>query len=147
MEVFCDSNVILYHLADKSSSATNLIKRIEKGATVGYINDIVISEVTYGYIRAKTKLKPFELKRKIKSVKLSLTPLKDIFSIFKVLPCKIGTLALEIIEQYKLLPNDALIAATCKYYSIKKIATFDDDFRRVDFLEVIDLKDGGKEKL
>ncbi len=37
-----------------------------------------------------------------------------------------------------LLPNDALIAATCKYYGIKKIATFDEDFKRVDFLEVVD---------
>ncbi|WP_230972195.1 PIN domain-containing protein [Archaeoglobus neptunius] len=43
-----------------------------------------------------------------------------------------------IIEKYKLLPNDALIAATCKHYGIKKIATFDEDFKRVDFLEVIE---------
>ncbi len=50
----------------------------------------------------------------------------------------------EIAEEYGLLPNDALIAATCKYYGIKKIATFDDDFKRVDFLEVIDLKGGKK---
>ena len=50
------------------------------------------------------------------------------------------------LEQYNLLPNDALIAATCKYYGIKKIATFDEDFKRVDFLEVIDLKEKGKEK-
>ena len=30
-----------------------------------------------------------------------------------------------------------LIAATCKYYDIRKIATFDSDFDKVDFLEVI----------
>lgn len=35
-----------------------------------------------------------------------------------------------IMEKYKLLPNDALIVATCKHYGIKKIATFDEDFRR-----------------
>ncbi len=44
----------------------------------------------------------------------------------------------DIVEKYKLLPNDALIAATCKYYDIKKIATFDEDFKRVDFLEVVE---------
>ena len=38
---------------------------------------------------------------------------------------------------YKLLPNDALIAATCKHHGIRKIATFDPDFKRVDFLEII----------
>jgi len=42
-------------------------------------------------------------------------------------------------KKYGLLPNDALIAATCKHYGIKKIATFDQDFERVDFLEVIAL--------
>jgi hypothetical protein len=44
-----------------------------------------------------------------------------------------------IAERYKLLPNDALIAATCKHYGIRKIATFDEDFKRVDFLEVIEV--------
>ncbi|MCS7131103.1 MAG: PIN domain-containing protein [Archaeoglobaceae archaeon] len=29
-------------------------------------------------------------------------------------------------ERYKLLPNDALIAATCKHYGIKKIAKLDE---------------------
>ena len=44
---------------------------------------------------------------------------------------------IEILENYNLLPNDALIAATCKHHGIKKIATFDEDFKRVDFLEVV----------
>ena len=43
----------------------------------------------------------------------------------------------EIINTYGLLPNDALIAATCKYYGISKIATFDEDFEKVDFLEIV----------
>jgi len=38
---------------------------------------------------------------------------------------------------YKLLPDDALIVATCKHHGIRKIATFDPDFKRVDFLEII----------
>ena len=44
-----------------------------------------------------------------------------------------------VTEEYRLLPNDALIAATCKYYGIRKIATFDEDFERVDFLEVVEI--------
>ncbi|AKG92353.1 putative nucleic acid-binding protein, contains PIN domain [Geoglobus ahangari] len=47
--------------------------------------------------------------------------------------------SVEIGFNYGLLPNDALIAAACKHYGIKKIATFDDDFRKVDFLEIITL--------
>jgi len=45
-----------------------------------------------------------------------------------------------IIKKYGLLPNDALIAATCNHYDIREIATFDPDFKRVDFLEVIMLE-------
>ena len=37
---------------------------------------------------------------------------------------------------YGLFPNDALIAATCESYKIKKIATYDKDFEKIDFLEV-----------
>ena len=46
-------------------------------------------------------------------------------------------IASSLASKYNLLPNDALIAATCKHHSITKIATFDPDFERVDFLEVI----------
>jgi predicted nucleic acid-binding protein len=46
-------------------------------------------------------------------------------------------IAKEVVNKNRLLPNDALIVATCKRYNIKKIATFDSDFERVDFLEII----------
>ncbi|MGB7532729.1 MAG: PIN domain-containing protein [Halobacteriota archaeon] len=42
-----------------------------------------------------------------------------------------------LMKNYKLLPNDALIAATCKHHGIRKIATFDSDFKEVAFLEII----------
>ncbi len=45
----------------------------------------------------------------------------------------------ELMKNYNLLPNDALIAATCKHYGIKKIATFDGDFKRVNFLDVVEV--------
>jgi len=45
----------------------------------------------------------------------------------------------KLMKNYKLLPNDALIAATCKHYGIKRIATFDEDFKRVDFLEILEV--------
>jgi hypothetical protein len=36
-----------------------------------------------------------------------------------------------------LMPNDAMIASTCLKHEISKIATFDSDFLRVDWLSVI----------
>ena len=45
----------------------------------------------------------------------------------------------EIMLKYKLLPYDALIASTCMSNGITKIATFDRDFNRVDFLAKVDM--------
>ncbi len=42
-----------------------------------------------------------------------------------------------VIELYRLAPNDAQIALTCKHRSIKTLATFDEDFKRVPWLKVI----------
>ena len=43
----------------------------------------------------------------------------------------------ELVEHYNLMPNDAMIAATCEHYKIKEIATYDEDFTRLNFLKVI----------
>ena len=45
-----------------------------------------------------------------------------------------------IMIRYNLLPNDALIASTCLKHEISKIATFDSDFSRVDWLKIIGKK-------
>ncbi|MEM5828355.1 MAG: PIN domain-containing protein [Candidatus Aenigmatarchaeota archaeon] len=90
-------------------------------------------------MRAVTKLSPLEIKKGIEKTKLDLTCLREIFSLFEVLPCNFGIKTLRIIEKYKLLPNDAIIAATCKYYRIRKIATFDEDFKKVNFLEIFEI--------
>ena len=45
----------------------------------------------------------------------------------------------EILLKYKLLPYDALIDSTCMSNRITKIATFDRDFNRVDFLKIVDM--------
>ncbi len=41
------------------------------------------------------------------------------------------SIAEELMLNYNLLPNDALILATCKYYGIKYLASLDTDFERV----------------
>lgn len=46
-------------------------------------------------------------------------------------------LFLDSVVIYRLLPNDAVIVAACRFYDIEKIATFDSDFNRVTLLKVI----------
>ena len=43
----------------------------------------------------------------------------------------------ETIKLYRLAPNDAQIALTCKHAKIETLATFDEDFKRVPWLKVI----------
>ncbi|MCE4606761.1 MAG: PIN domain-containing protein [Desulfurococcales archaeon] len=43
----------------------------------------------------------------------------------------------ETIKHYKLAPNDAQITITCKHKNVKTLASFDKDFKRVPWLEVI----------
>ncbi len=54
-----------------------------------------------------------------------------------IFPPEDPKIMIDVIARYGLLPADAAIAATCKEKCITKIATFDSDFKRVDFLEVI----------
>ena len=121
MKVFFDSNVFLHHLAGTGQNATELLERVESGEIVGYINDVVISEVIYGYLRATTELKPYKLRKEILKVDFDLSLVKELLDIFNLLPCNVGSGVVEVIKKYRLLPNDALIAATCKHYGIKKI--------------------------
>ncbi len=44
---------------------------------------------------------------------------------------------MNIVAHLKLLPSDAVIALTCKHYSIDTILTFDEDFKRVPWLKVV----------
>ena len=69
-----------------------------------------------------------------------ITSLDELFSKINLLSdTKDLGVVRDIAIRYRLLPNDALIAATCKHYGIRKIATFDEDFKRVDFLEILEL--------
>ena len=43
----------------------------------------------------------------------------------------------DIIIKYRLLPTDAQIAVTCRYYGISTIATLDNDFKRIPWLKII----------
>ena len=44
---------------------------------------------------------------------------------------------LETMKKYGLLPGDALIAVTARYYGINTILTFDEDFKRVPWIKVL----------
>ena len=43
----------------------------------------------------------------------------------------------ETMKTYNLLPGDAIIAVTCKHHGITTIASFDEDFKRIKWINTI----------
>ena len=94
----------------------------------------------YSFYRMKEEFEKGKGKKLIVDRLHLLNSIKDKLVVLE-LNEEIVDISKEIIRKYHLLPNDALIAATCKHHGIRKIATFDPDFKRVDFLEVVELEE------
>ncbi|MEL9990289.1 MAG: type II toxin-antitoxin system VapC family toxin [Thermoproteus sp.] len=142
MKVFFDSNVLIKYLYG-SDDARGLVERALDGDWTGYINDVVISEVFYGYLRLATGLPKHELRRYISREGPALGSLleRDVVPLlegFEVLPTDADAHEVaDIMGRFGLLPNDALIAATCRHYGIDMIATFDEDFKKIGWLKTV----------
>ncbi|ADT85062.1 type II toxin-antitoxin system VapC family toxin [Thermococcus barophilus] len=144
---FIDSNVILnYFYGDE-----NAREIIEIAESIGeiFINGIVLTEVSIRYVKDKTGEKSYTLKHKPELVKnVDKSPLYAVLGKFLYLPDNvlIGEDAVTLMDIYGILPNDAIILATCKFYGIKYLISFDSDFREACEKEGITLIES-KEKL
>ena len=145
--IFVDSGVIIGFFSGENK-AVKLFDKLHDYEL--YICDVVFSEVVYKlmvlkYLEGVEKFKFHEFKKNLLNFvyfyDVTLKFIKDAELIVLPVTEEIIVEATKIGKTYNLLPNDALIASTCKYYGIKRIATFDDDFKRVDFLEIIKLED------
>ncbi len=144
-QVFVDSNVIVGFFSC-DSKAVEVLDSLSN--YILCINDVVFSEVAYKlmvlkFLERNEKFRLHALRKDISDYVHVYEILWEFTSRaeMEVLQIneKIIAEAVEIGIKYRLLPNDALIVATCKHYGIKKIATFDEDFKRVDFLEVVEV--------
>jgi len=144
--IFIDSSIFLKFLID----GIDVFKELENSTLL--TSDNVVEEVIYVLLKEeggefigedKHYMVLNFLRRNPDFVKkVSEEIIHDLDELISALMIKIVKPApLEIMFQIMrtsgLLPNDALIAATCKFYGIKKIATFDKDFKQVDFLEIM----------
>ena len=143
--VFVDSSVIVGFFSGNSKAVEVLDSFSD---CVLCISDVVFSEGVYKlmvlkFLERNEKFRLHALRKDISDYVHVYEILWEFISRAEMevlqINVKIIAEAIEIGVRYGLLPNDALIAATCKHYGIKKIATFDDDFKRVDFLEVVEV--------
>lgn len=95
------------------------------------ISQIVLSEFAYYWLVVEGKKAPVTLKRDgaIPGIITNHSPV-DLLAKLTLLesgPALIP-LYLRYMEQYNLLPNDALILATCKLNGVDQMASYDNDF-------------------
>ena len=124
-----DSNVIIDHLEGELD-----LSELRSKYTL-CSNAIVFSEVFLVYLKAITGKKSYELKKSPKLIVGRKDELEELFMLFEIfeeleINREVRNLAYEFVKKYGLLPNDALILATCKFYGIKYLISFDGDFEK-----------------
>ncbi|MCK4636878.1 MAG: PIN domain-containing protein [Methanomicrobia archaeon] len=155
--IFIDANIFIYYVTEHPQfvdSCEDLIQRMEKRKIIGITSIFVLNEVlhkmmilevckkynkTMGQAIGYLKRSPEAISR-LSSSKSNIEEIMNIGGLQIVeVPSHLFEKAVEISWKYGLLTTDAFHVATMKQYGIKNIATFDKDFERVEFVNVVEL--------
>lgn len=138
-----DANIIVSFLirAEDTDRAKEILREVlEPVITLNVLEESIYIGLSLIYgsrgFRLREGIKK-DMKDDARKYMSNLRTLIERFNIDIVHPPKDLEMISDIITKYRLMPNDAIIAATCRHYGIKSIATFDSDFKRVEFLEII----------
>ncbi|QJD77768.1 PIN domain-containing protein [Spirosoma rhododendri] len=128
-KIVLDSSILVEYF--KQNKTELLDHLIALGTVELMINSIVLSEAAYYWLARRGSKAPRSLQEAqlIPGILQQYNP-TDFLSQFTVLPSddRIVSLYLDLMQQYNLLPNDALIIATAKLHQIPAVASFDADF-------------------
>ena len=148
-EMFVDSSVFIGLLLGDEKAKNLIRKALNEGYTL-VTNPVVFSETVYKVMFTLTLRDGLrgvhDLRKHLgeythiyRKVEEAFEKLEDagFLRIIEVTQ-KTIRIASQLGQEYELLPNDALIAASCKESGIESIATFDSDFKRVPFLRIFE---------
>ena len=147
--IYVDSNALVYLLHDVRPKSSLVIDILSSSDEV-YTSLRTIEETTYILVRiylskhygVKGIHQVREAVRRygLELVKDELAALRSLLSEYDIVVLRDEATVDEIHEtmiKYSLLPGDAIIALTCRHYSINTILTFDEDFKRIPWLKVV----------
>lgn len=127
--VFIDSSILVEYLKD---SKTELLDTLLNTDDVDvFLNETVVSEFLLYFLIINGGASPRSLKEAKRIPALFDTnPEFDIIKRFSFLSNNdnLFTLVPSFMAKYNLLPNDAIILATCKLHGITQLASHDTDF-------------------
>lgn len=131
--VFLDANIFIDSLNNESArymKASAFMEGLGVKEEIGVITSYIINELHYYFFRTDGKKESFNICSSI--IKMDRIQIEDI--LFDK-ACLVEIM--EISRQYNLRTFDAYHAFYCKKLGIKKIATFDKDFKKIPWLEVV----------
>ena len=145
--IFLDTN-ILYHILHRTPRTEEALALLEENPGDYVIDYTVHNEIihvsTVHYLEHRHGVKGlYSVRRWIKRHGYPREVVNAVKELIKRLEIRIVPSVYteqelyETLLKYRLLPSDAIIALTCRHYSIDIILTFDEDFRRVPWLRVI----------
>ena len=147
--LFLDTNAILYYLHDVKPYS-QLVENIISEEDRLYTSIRVLDEAVFAIVRTKAwvKLGIRRIERLREYIRVNgyvffeedINKLHEFLKEIEAVIIEDKATFEELVEiskKFRLLPADALIALTCKYYGIKNILTFDEDFKRIPWLHVI----------
>ncbi|MFN3489744.1 MAG: type II toxin-antitoxin system VapC family toxin [Emticicia sp.] len=130
MKVFIDSSVLIEF---ENGRRQELLDSLRTSNNDLFINSIVVSEYIYRLLGILAEKSPMSVAESGKiGETLNKHETKLLLSRFEYLNIsKMAMLqSIDFMKNYNLLPNDALILATCKLENIAILASFDSDFTK-----------------
>lgn len=128
MNIFVDSSVLIEYI---KGNRLDLYEALIEQEHNLFTNQVGVSEYLFHFIAVSAQKSPLSVKEsgKIAEVFGKRNPF-DMMPDIKHLDHnqEIAFKAFEIMKQYNMLPNDAIIVATCDFFKIDNLATFDEDF-------------------
>ena len=128
-KVFVDSSLLIE--AEKGNFTDFLHDLYFDSSVQLCINDIIVSEFLFHFIGLQTGKAPLTIneKKEISKV-IEIYNEDELLTNFEFLPTskEIISIIPAFMSKYNLLPNDAIILATCKINGIRFLASYDADF-------------------
>lgn len=128
MKVFIDSSLLVEY---EKQAKTELLDALLESKNLLYINPIVVSEYLYQMLGILGGRSPMAISESKKiAATLESHDLSSFLSEFRMLPIPDAAISesVAMMIKHNLLPNDAIILASCKLQNVVVLASYDSDF-------------------
>ncbi|ASJ06992.1 type II toxin-antitoxin system VapC family toxin [Thermococcus pacificus] len=128
-DLLVDSSVLIEYFKG-NERAVKLLESFENADVVLHINDVVFSEVVYILLGHYLGRSPRAMKGNPEKLPPENEEVFKVLKAFGFIPVEQSTVfkAMTLIQKYAMLPNDALILATCVEHDFS-LVTLDEDFK------------------